>query len=369
MNVFFTGGGTGGHLYPALAIARALVQLRPDVVPHFIGAQRGIERELLPKSEFGHTLLDLHPVYRSAPWKNALTLTSLVGGWRAVRQLAQRHSPRLVVATGGYASGATLCYAAGARIPYVIQEQNSHPGMTVRLFSHWAREIHLGFPEAAALLPKRAAARSVDTGNPIAAVPRGAIDRAAARRAMGLEDRLRLVVLAFGGSQGSAALNALVQRWVNGGLPADVGLIWATGRAHFAKHAAGAEDGRIVVRPYLDPIADAYAATDAAIARAGAMTTAELCAWGIPMFLIPLPTAAGDHQTENARALGVAGAAEWAPERDATPETLDAFVGRLLSGTDDAELAQRRARALARARPNAAAVIAKRLDTLLRAGT
>lgn len=361
--MFFTGGGTGGHLYPALAIARALVRLEPAVQPHFIGATRGIERDILPTTGFPHTLLDLHPLYRSAPWRNWRTVAGLLGGIRRVDTLSTGGPPRLVVATGGYASTATLAWALLHRVPYAIQDQNSFPGRTVSLFSRWAREVYLGFPEAVRFFGPRAAARAIDTGNPIEPPPATRVSRAEARRMWELPDDVTFTVLAFGGSQGSAALNALVDGWIGAGLPERVGVIWATGKAHYTRYASRAGP-RVIVRPYLAPIADAYAAADVAIARAGAMTTAELCAWGIPMYLVPLPTAAQDHQTANARVLGEAGAAQWIAERDATPAALGAFV---LSMTSDPARHEAAARAATgRARPDASRVIAERLLVLLR---
>ncbi|MGH7713400.1 MAG: UDP-N-acetylglucosamine--N-acetylmuramyl-(pentapeptide) pyrophosphoryl-undecaprenol N-acetylglucosamine transferase, partial [Gemmatimonadaceae bacterium] len=171
MNVLFAGGGTGGHLYPALAIARALQRRQPNVKPFFIGAQRGIERDVLPTSGFEHALLDLHPLYRSAPWNNVRTLWSVASGWRRIRAIARDQHTRLVVATGGYAAGATIACAATAGIPLVLQEQNSFAGQTIRLGSRFAREIYLGFPEAAGSLPLGVRQRCVDTGNPIEPPP------------------------------------------------------------------------------------------------------------------------------------------------------------------------------------------------------
>lgn len=362
MRVFFTGGGTGGHLYPALAIARALVRVRPDVQPYFIGAQRGIEREILPTTEFPHTLLQLHPLYRSAPWNNWRTLAGLTSGWRSISKLARDQRPALVVATGGYASGAALSWALLSRVPYVLQEQNSFPGKTVRAFSRWAREIYLGFPEAAALLPESARPRAVDTGNPIEPPRANLSDRAAARNAWGFDERVRIVVLAFGGSQGSAALNTLIDGWIARGLPPEVGLIWGTGRDHFKKFETRASRA-VVVRPYLAPIAEAYAVSDFAIARAGAMTTAELLAWGVPMLLIPLPTAAADHQTANARALAAAGAARWVPQSAATVESIDAVVRELTSKPETLRALSASARE--RARPDSSAKIAAHIAALL----
>ncbi|HSA57651.1 MAG TPA: UDP-N-acetylglucosamine--N-acetylmuramyl-(pentapeptide) pyrophosphoryl-undecaprenol N-acetylglucosamine transferase [Gemmatimonadaceae bacterium] len=357
MRVVFTGGGTGGHLYPALAIARALCALRPDVEPFFIGATRGIERRVLPETGFPHQLLELHPLYRARPWQNWRTLGGLARAWRVLDRTLATAPPAFTVGTGGYAASATLGWCVAKRLPFALQEQNSFPGQTIRLFSRWAREIYLGFPEAAARLPRAAIARAVTTGNPVQPPPEPRPVREEARWRWGLPAG-GPVVLVFGGSQGSAALNALVDGWITRGLPDGVSLIWATGGAHYTRHASRAS-ARVVVREYLSPIADAYAAADLALTRAGAMTTAELCAWGIPALLVPLPTAAADHQTANARSLAEAGAARWIPEREATPERIADEIGALLRNPAALHaLAQGAAR---RARPDAARDIATRV--------
>ena len=365
MRVVFTGGGTGGHLYPALAIARALCALRPDVEPFFIGATRGIERTVLPTTGFPHQLLELHPLYRAKPWQNWRTVAGLARAWRVLDRALGASPPSFTVGTGGYAASATLGWCVTRRLPFALQEQNSFPGQTIRLFSRWAREIYLGFPEAAARLPRPAIARAVTTGNPVQPPPEPRPARDEARRKWGFPATRGPVVLVFGGSQGSAALNALVDGWIARGLPDDVSLIWATGVVHYARYASRAS-ARVVVRAYLSPIADAYAATDLALTRAGAMTTAELCAWGIPAVLVPLPTAAADHQTANARSLAEAGAARWIPEREATPERIVAEVGSLLENRAALEVLAQGARA--RARPDAARDIAARLSRWLDAG-
>lgn len=360
MRVVFTGGGTGGHLYPALAVARALCAAHPEVEAFFIGAARGLERHVLPQTEFPHLLLDLHPLYRMRPWKNWRTVAGLVGAWRDIGG-AMAPMPACVLGTGGYASGAMLAWGIRRGIPIALQEQNSFAGRTTRFFSRWAQEVYLGFPEAADSLPARARRVAVDTGNPIQAPPASRPSHAEARRRWGLHGDAR-VLLVFGGSQGSAALNHLVEAWVARGLPPGLDLIWATGVAHYPRYAALASE-RVIVREYLAPIGEAYAAADLALTRAGAMTTAELCAWGIPSLLIPLPTAAADHQTANARSLASAGAAHWIPEREATAERLDAMVRGLLA--DPAELHRLGAGALARARPGAAAEIASRIARII----
>jgi UDP-N-acetylglucosamine--N-acetylmuramyl-(pentapeptide) pyrophosphoryl-undecaprenol N-acetylglucosamine transferase len=359
--VVFTGGGTGGHLYPALAIARALVRQRPDVDPLFVGALRGIERNVLPGTEFKHILLDLHPLYRSAPWRSWKTVRGLLGSWRHLRDAFGSNAPRLVVATGGYASSATLAWCVMNKAPFVLQEQNSVPGQTNKLFSRWAREVYLGYPEAAMQLAGRAMAHAIHTGNPVEPPPEPRPSRAEARARMGIPGDAR-VLLIFGGSQGSAALNARVDSWIEAGLPAGLHVIWATGPSHHSRYAHRASD-RVIVRDYLSPIAEAYAVTDLALTRAGAMTTAELCAWGIPALLVPLPTAAADHQTANARALAEAGAARWIPGSEATAARLDDEVRGLIENNRALEtLAQG---AMARARAGAAQDIATRIAALL----
>src|SRR5215217_3923489 len=125
MRVLFAGGGTGGHLYPGIAIARAMKTLSSDVDPFFIGARRGIEKDVLPKTEFPYELLDLHPLYRSRPWENWKTIRGAFSAWRGLGRIVQMGAPSVVVGTGGYASGLALAYARLYGIPYVVQEQNS----------------------------------------------------------------------------------------------------------------------------------------------------------------------------------------------------------------------------------------------------
>ena len=362
--VLFAGGGTGGHLYPGLAIARALRVLDPSVEPFFVGARRGIEREILPGAGFPFELLDLHPLYRRRAWQNWRTLRGAGSAWRRMAAIRAERRPAAVVGTGGYASGIALAYAAAHRIPYAIQEQNSFAGMTVRLFSRWARELYLGFPEAAAALRPGPRALVLDTGNPIEPPPESPPSRLEARARWGLElDSGATVLLVTGGSQGARAINEAVAAWVTRGLPDGLRLIWATGRNGYDQFAPLASP-RVRVEAYVSPIADAYAAADLALTRAGAMTTAELCAWHLPSVLVPLPTAASDHQSANARALARAGAALHLPQVEMSPDRLEAEIVAL-SG-DPKRLARMAAAAAARARPDAAARIAVRVLALAR---
>ena len=365
MRVLFAGGGTGGHLYPGLAIARALVRERPDVEPFFIGAERGVERDVLPSAGFPYRLLDLHPLYRSRPWRSWRTVTGLSSAWRSLGEIVRVERPRLVVGTGGYASGAALARGVWERVPIVLQEQNSYPGMTTRVFARRAREVYLGYGEAAARLGVRPGAWLGETGNPIAPPPEPRPARAAARREWGFPDAGGAVVLAFGGSQGARPINDALAGWVESGLPDGVYVIWATGRGSHERYAH-LDASRVRVVPYLSPIERAYAAADLAITRSGALTLAELCAWGIPPILVPLPTSAAGHQAANARVLANAGAAVYVPQTELSPQRLDADVRRLTG--DSAALAAISAKAAAHGRPHAAEEIAHRIANLLRDG-
>jgi UDP-N-acetylglucosamine--N-acetylmuramyl-(pentapeptide) pyrophosphoryl-undecaprenol N-acetylglucosamine transferase len=363
--IIFAGGGTGGHLYPGIAIARALVRARPTIEPFFVGARRGIERDVLPKTEFPHVLLDLHPLYRRAIWNNAKTLAGASSAWRAIGSLVREKRPAVVVGTGGYAAGIMLAYSVVHGIPMVQQAGDSVPGLTARLFSRWSREIYLNFPEAAERLTAHHEGSLIDTGAPIEPPPSPRPDRRAAREAWRFPPKGGHVLLVYGGSQGSLAINRAMAEWIGRGLPEDLFVIWGTGRATYEQFKQ-CEGERVRVRDYLSPIADAYAATDFALSRAGAMTTAELFSWGIPALLVPLPTAAADHQTTNAQTLERAGAAICISQVQLTVERLDGTVRRLLE--EPKALSDLAANATARARPHAAEEIARRILAIVDEG-
>lgn len=366
MNVLFAGGGTGGHLYPALAIARALVAADPEVRPFFVGAQRGVERTVLPTTEFPHELLELHPLYRQRPWRNWQTLASSTGAWRRISEIVEELRPAALVATGGYAAGIALAVASRRRVPIIIQDQNSFPGLTVRTFARRAAQIHLGFPEARALLRLGPHTQVFASGNPIEPPPPPATRplRADAAAAWGFGDPARPVILVTGASQGAEAINRAVADWIGSGGPEEAGtrLIWSTGPTNFERYSA-LDGAAVKVRPYISPMRDALAAADLAIARAGAMTTAELSAWGLPAILIPLPTAAADHQTANARAIAADGAAVVIRQHELTAAVLANMIGSLLG--DERRLNEMRAATLRRARPDAAQNIAAHILELL----
>jgi UDP-N-acetylglucosamine--N-acetylmuramyl-(pentapeptide) pyrophosphoryl-undecaprenol N-acetylglucosamine transferase len=355
VRVMFAGGGTGGHLYPGLAIARALVRQAPEVQPFFVGALRGIERDVLPTTEFEHLLLDLHPIYRQQPWKSWRTVRGLSSAWRSLAREHRAHPSATVIGTGGYASGAALAFALAHRIPIQLQEQNSVPGITTRFFARYARAVYLGYPEAETKLHPGAHTTLFDSGNPIEPPPATRPSRAEARARWGFPANDGWVVLAFGGSLGARPLNDAIAAMLDLGLPPGVRMIWGTGQASFDRYARY-ESETVRVRPYLSPIQGAYAAADLALTRAGALTVAELCAWGIPSVLVPLPTAAADHQRANARALEAAGAAHTLEQSGLSGARLGAALGDLLGAPS--KLAAMAESARARGRPDAAERIA-----------
>ena len=355
--VLFAGGGTGGHLMPALAIAQAMVDQDPSVRPYFVGAVRGVEAGVLPARPWAHELLPLEPIYRRQWWRNLALPLRL---WRTVAQagrILEREAPVLAVGTGGYVAGPVLWAAQRRGVPTVLQEQNAYPGVVTRRLASRARQIHLGFPEAERLLHAGPRALVRFSGNPIQPPPAVRPDRAAAKARLGFRDAP--LVLVVGGSQGALGINRAVAEAIGttGSLGGGVQLLWQTGSATHDQFASLRRDGVVRVEAFLDPIGDAYAAADLVVARAGAMTMAELAAWGLPVILVPLPTAAADHQLANARAAEQAGAAVLIEQRDLTGGRLAEEVRRLLG--DSAGLARLRSGMLARARPLAASEIAR----------
>jgi UDP-N-acetylglucosamine--N-acetylmuramyl-(pentapeptide) pyrophosphoryl-undecaprenol N-acetylglucosamine transferase len=367
--VVLSGGGTGGHLYPALAIADALRTLRPDVRVVFVGARRGLEATVLPERGEEHLLLPVHGIDRSRPLSAGRALVGLLVALVRVGRLFVELRPAAVVVTGGYAGAAAGIAAGVMGVPLVLQEQNSVPGAVTKLLTRFAARVHVAYPEAIERLPA-AQERCVVTGNPVREP--STKSRAEARRSFGVPEDV-LLTFVTGGSQGSLALNRGVTSYVEGvergtlARPSLLHLLWATGRAHFegVEAALVAVGGPAWVHalPYVEDMPSALAAADLALGRAGAMTTAELVNQGLPSILVPLPTAAEDHQTHNARALEAAGAARLLPQTQLTAERL---AHELELITDDPQrLRTMRARALERARPHATREIASDVATLL----
>ncbi len=358
--VLIAGGGTGGHLMPALAVADSLRRAHPEWRIVLVGAARGVEAMLLPTRDFPFVLLPFEPIYRRQWWKNVRWPWLAVRIYREVAALLDRERPALVMGTGGYAAGPVVWLAARRGIPTAILEQDAYPGLVTRRLAGAVREVYLGAPEAGAYLRPGRATRVIATGSPVA---RPDPDRrpAAALR-FGIEAG-RPVVLILGGSQGSVAINERVAAWIDGGGADCLTVIWATGRASFDRFRAWHRAPAVHVVEFLDPVADGYAVADLVVGRAGMMTIAEIAAWGLASILIPLPTAAADHQTRNARVMADAGAAVLLPQAELDADTFEGAIGGML---DDREARDRmRAASAARGRPGALADITTRLEALI----
>ncbi len=351
--VLIAGGGTGGHLMPALAIADALRAVDQSRRVVLVGAERGVEAAILPTRSYPFHLLPAEPIYRRQWWRNLRWPFVAIRLLRAVARVLDHERPGLVIGTGGYASGPVVWAAARRGIPTAIQEQNAFPGLATRRLSGRARQIWLGVPEARRFLRPGRATDVFDTGNPI--LPPDPARAPVARVKFG-SPAGSPVVLISGGSQGAVALNEVVAAALEGEGLAPCTLLWATGRGSYARFRQLHRPPLIQVFDFLDPMADAYAVADLAVGRAGMMTIAELCAWGLPSLLIPLPTSAANHQARNAEVLAAAGAAVHLPQSDLSPERLRAEVRGLL---EDRGRRERMALAAqARGRPDASARIA-----------
>jgi len=358
--VLIAGGGTGGHLMPALAVAAKLESLGVGLEPVLVGAVRGVEARLLPTRDYRFHLLPSEPIYRNTWWRNFRW--PLIAGrlLRQVERVFAEERPVAVLGTGGYASAPVVWWAARRGIPSAIQEQNAYPGLATRWLSRRVRHVYLGLPESRRLLRFGSRTQVFDTGNPI--VPPTPERRPQALKLFGLEPSSR-VLLVTGGSQGALAINRAVAGWLEAGGPTGACVIWVTGRGTFEEFRRFHQPPRVQVIDYLDPMADGYAVADLVISRAGMMTVAELCAWGLPSVLIPLPTAAADHQTHNARVLAEAGASVLLPQSELTPDRLGVLVEGIMSedGTREAMAKQ----AKARGKPEAAKEIVSNLLTLI----
>lgn len=362
--VLVTGGGTGGHLYPALNLAEALRRAEPEVELLYVGGRRGLEARVLPETELPYRLLPAEPLRRARPWRNwRLLATAPAVLWGAHRVFSS-FDPDLVVGTGGYASAPLV---VGARLrgrPLALQEQNAHPGLVTRAMAPWADQLHLGFPEAAGRLRPGVRTAVLSHGNPVA---RGE----AARPYDWPEGR---VVLAAGGSQGARGLNEHLLRDLEGAesWPVDVHLVWVAGR-RWAEPLAGRLRerlagrpwrSRIRVEPYIEDLGAQLSRVSVAIGRAGAMFTAELAAAGVPSVLVPFPGATDAHQRENARAMAGAGAAIVREEDRLRPGELWKTTVALLKDEKRRERMGRAARE--RGHPDAADRIAADLLRLAR---
>ncbi|RMG61747.1 MAG: undecaprenyldiphospho-muramoylpentapeptide beta-N-acetylglucosaminyltransferase [Calditrichaeota bacterium] len=361
--ILIAGGGTGGHIYPAIATIEALRELG-DFQFLYVGARGGLETRLIPPLGIPLRRLWISGFQRYWTWRNLLfplkVLVSLVLSWFILRQFR----PDVAVGTGGYVTGPILFLAARQGIPVLIQEQDVHPGVTTRLLARYASRICLAY-EAARTHFAEWSEKVAITGNPVRQELL-ALDREAARAHWGIAPE-RTVLLVFGGSQGAQAINRALEQVAPRLLESyDLEILWQTGRVDWERVQGGNLAGhpRVHPVPYIEEMALAYGAADLIVSRAGALTLAELAVVGRPAILVPYPHAAGDHQRKNALAMQQAGAAlvvEEAPGWEA--RLLEALKAVL----DDPDKSRKMAQAWKPlARPHAARAIAKEVVQLLR---
>lgn len=362
LRVVFAGGGTGGHLFPALAIADEVRKLVPDAEILFVGTKNKIEARVVPQKGYQFETIWIGGFRRSFAPGNIVFPMKVVVSLMQAYSILQRFQPHIVVGTGGYISGPVLYAASRKKIPTLIQEQNSYPGVTTRLLAKRVTEVHLTFESSKRFLER--IDNVVISGNPT----RGDLEvahRSEAFRYFIFDERGRKTILVFGGSLGARMINQAVEKALDQLIQHGLRIIWQTGNEDYerAKHMCDRlPSGRLWVNAFIDRMDYAYAASDLVICRAGATTIAELTRLGKPAILVPYPFAAANHQFENARAMTEAGAAEIIDDH----ELSEKFVSSVLSLLDEKKLRAMSEASAKLGRPNAAREIAGRIVQLAR---
>ncbi len=358
MKIIITGGGTGGHIYPALTIADEIKKLQPEAELLFVGTENGLEKDIVPRYGYPLRFIQVAGFKRSLSLDTFRSIYKLLHGLVDARRVLQEEKPDLVIGTGGYVCGPLVFWAARWGIPTCIQEQNAMPGFTNKTLDKWVRQVYLGYKEAGQYL--HGPAEKIYTGNPI----RSSIlscGRKEAVKELGL-DPDKKTVLVSGGSRGARSINRAmldVELALSG--RSDVQVLHATGTANYeaymaALKAKGGVENNIIIAPYLHDMPRALAAADIAVFRSGAIGLAELTAKGIPGILVPYPYATANHQEFNARALEAAGAAKVILDRDLTGESLQEAIEYLLLHDKELKAMAEASRSLGK--PEAAAKIA-----------
>lgn len=312
--ILISGGGTGGHIFPALSIANALKR-RLDADIRFVGAEDRMEMERVPAAGYPITGLPVAGFDRKRLWRNFGVLLKLRKSMHMASGIVRDFKPDIAIGVGGYCSGPTLKAAQKHGVPTLIQEQNSYAGVTNKLLADKARVICVAYPDMERFFP---ADRIVMTGNPVRRdLLDAAPDPAEARKSLGLDpDSPTLLVI--GGSLGALTLNESMEAGLKRLVDAGIQVIWQTGKRFGDRGPAAAKGLKgVVVTQFVSDMAKAYAAADLVVSRAGASSISELELLGKPCVLVPSPNVAEDHQTKNARALADHGAAILIPDADA----------------------------------------------------
>jgi UDP-N-acetylglucosamine--N-acetylmuramyl-(pentapeptide) pyrophosphoryl-undecaprenol N-acetylglucosamine transferase len=326
MKVIISGGGTGGHIYPAVAIANELKAIDPATEILFVGAEGKMEMEKVPKAGYRIVGLPIAGINRSNLLSNIGLPIKLAKSLLKARSVIKEFKPDVVVGVGGYASGPTLLMASLMNIPIFIQEQNSYAGVTNKFLAKKAKKICVAYPNMDKFFP---ADKIILTGNP---VRKDILDTASKRDKaithFGLDgDRKTLLII--GGSQGAKTINESILAGLNDLISNDLQVIWQTGKLFIEKAKSGVEaiqTKRVYVSDFIYEMDLAYAAADLVVSRAGALSVSELCLAAKPSILVPLPTAAEDHQTQNAMSLVNNQAAILVKDTEAREKLIDEVI-------------------------------------------
>jgi UDP-N-acetylglucosamine--N-acetylmuramyl-(pentapeptide) pyrophosphoryl-undecaprenol N-acetylglucosamine transferase len=335
MNLLISGGGTGGHIYPGIAVAQGIQQLEPNTQLFYVGKKDGLEATIVAKSGlpiqfFGITAQGLS---RKISRLNLTAIYRNVIGLKQSFAILSSVKPEVVFGTGGYVSASAVFAAQWKGIPTLILEQNLIPGLANKLLGKRAAAIALSFPETKKYFPKK---KVVVTGTPVRLQLKN-LNKPESRKFFKLEPNIT-TILVFGGSQGAVTINRAVisAMQVLEKKEINLQLILQTGQKNYSEIAEKAKclTSRIMVVPYIDDMAKAYAAADLVISRSGAISIAEITVCGLPSILIPYPYATANHQEKNARMLETYGAAKVILESELTPEILAKLIHKLLTQPD-----------------------------------
>lgn len=354
MKVIMTGGGTGGHIYPAIAIADEIKRRVPDAEILFVGAQRGMEKDIVPKNGYPLEFVTVSGINRKQLWKNVQTLKDLKKGLNEAKAIIKNFQPDIVIGTGGYVCGPVMRTAAKMGIKTYIHEQNAYPGLTNKLLSKNADRVFVAFEEAKQYFKTKVEPLTV--GNPV----RHAFaetDRESARSSLGLSPE-DFMVLSFGGSLGAPKINKEMQIAVQKlAAKRNCRIFFVTGRRYFDAITENADmsDGRVTYLPYLDDMPKYLSACDLAVTRSGALTVSEIAACGRASIMLPSPYVTNNHQFFNAKVLADRGGAIILEEKNMKDGEVAEAILKLI---DDRAAAEKMSQAAAAAgRTDAAEVI------------
>ena len=322
LRIIISGGGTGGHIFPAISIANAIKQLEPTANILFVGALGRMEMQRVPDAGYDIKGLPVCGFDRKHLWKNIKVLYKLWQSRRLAKAIIKEFKPNAAVGVGGYASGPTLNQCASLGIPYLIQEQNSYAGVTNKLLAKRASKICVAYEGMDRFFPSD---KIILTGNPVRQnILQNNISKADARKAFQLDPEKKTILI-IGGSLGARTINESILQHLIDIRNSDVQFIWQTGKVYkeaIAKRLEGEEPlANLHITDFISDMASAYAAADMVISRAGASSISEFCLLGMPVILVPSPNVAEDHQTKNALALVNKQAAVYVKDAEA-PEKL-----------------------------------------------